>query len=168
MLLVEDDRLTARAVMRVLRGAAPSVEVVHVTTKRAGLQLVCGREDWRLIVVDIQLGADPHAGLDILAAAAKHAPDVPRAALTAHMDPFVIDRAASLGASFLLKAGKQPMGALAVCARSALTARAANPDHAARADAYGRRLRLRRRMARVQVVGTLARGRQPAHDRRHA
>ena len=146
LLLVEDDILAARAAMRSLRDVAASVEVVHVTTQGAALRLVDGREDWRAFVVDIRLGADPHAGLDILDAAQRKAAKSPRAAFTGLFDPFVVDRVAALGATLLLKEARRPMPALAVFVARALSPSVANPDHAARADAYATRKRFSPRL----------------------
>jgi hypothetical protein len=146
LLLAEDCDLAARAAKRALRDVTGKVEIIRASTKGEALELVGGREDWRAFVVDIRLGVDPYAGLDILESALRRAPHVPRAGFTGLFDPFVVNRVAALHGTLLLKNGAKPLDALAIFVAHALAAPTAIVDHGARTDAYAKRRQLTPRM----------------------
>ncbi|AKV03128.1 hypothetical protein AKJ09_09791 [Labilithrix luteola] len=72
-------------------------------TAEAAISEMGAHDDWSGFLIDVGLGQWNRAGLDVLAAARRVFPSVPAALVTASNERDIINRAASLSASFLCK-----------------------------------------------------------------
>lgn len=103
ILLVEDDDLVVRTLMRALDGVC----VARARTSEDALAIVDECSKLRLAVVDISLSDRARGGLDVLDALIDRRPNVMRVVLSATGDSAVINRVAVGGTQFMAK----PFGA---------------------------------------------------------
>jgi DNA-binding NarL/FixJ family response regulator len=99
-LVVEDDILVVRAIRRVL---GPDFHTRHAATKNAALDALRRSASLRLVLIDIRLGNDERAGLDLLDVAASERPEVIRAVVTGSDDATIQHAAAQRGALMIPK-----------------------------------------------------------------
>ncbi len=100
VLVVEDDPLVTRTYRRLL---PRSWAFVHASTKGAAVRALEEERSLRLILLDLALGNDSRAGLELLDVAVARYPRVPRAIVTAFYDHAAINRTAARGAIILAK-----------------------------------------------------------------
>jgi FixJ family two-component response regulator len=97
-LVVEDEPLVVRAIRRVL---GPAFRVRHVDTTARAIRALGEERAPSLVLIDVRLGGDETAGLEILRHAA--AVNVPRALVTALDDVRIRHESAQHGALFIPK-----------------------------------------------------------------
>ncbi len=98
ILIVEDDRICARALTRLI-GREYSVRAV--TTKAEALKELERIDSFRAAVIDVQL--PDGSGLDVLEEAHLRRPDLPVSVITAYLQSDVIQKIFSFDARFLAK-----------------------------------------------------------------
>jgi DNA-binding NarL/FixJ family response regulator len=99
-LVVEDDA----SVVRLMRRSFPrDVQIEHVATKSDALERLRERRELDLALVDLHIGLERFAGLEVLAAMATARPTLTRALVTASCGPDVVNRATEHGAFFVAK-----------------------------------------------------------------
>lgn len=104
LLVVEDDEGARRLLVRYLEQHRP---VRVASTAEEAVTQLCAHDDWSGFLIDVALGMHPRAGLDVLATARRVFPSIPASLVTGSNERDIINRAASLSASFICK----PFGA---------------------------------------------------------
>src|SRR5262249_14009108 len=100
LLVVEDDDGARRVLVRFVGSIRPVREAV---TRDAAVAQLGAYDDWSGFLIDVSLGSETRAGLDVLAAARRVFPSVPAAIVTASNEREIINHAATLSATFLCK-----------------------------------------------------------------
>lgn len=103
ILVVEDDRLVAGAVSRLLRRTARRPVLVAHSASEA-IETLGARDDWSGLVLDVTLGrAGEPTGLDVLRFARARYSTLPIVMLTGRLEHDLVNEAARLRASYLCK-----------------------------------------------------------------
>lgn len=100
LLVVEDDEGSRRLLTRLLEAHRP---VRAACTAEDAITLIGAHDDWVGFFIDLHLGSQPRSGLHVLSAVRRVFPSVPAALVTGSNDRDVINRAATLSATYLCK-----------------------------------------------------------------
>ena len=152
LLLVDDHPLFHAGLRSVLRAQRPAYELMSAGDAAAGLEVIRGRGDIDLVLIDIMLPGDD--GFAAVASYGREAPTVPRVLISGREDPVTLGRVRKSGVSGFI-AKSWPPAALIHVIDSVLEGGAAfEPPRSAAAPMDGDGLTLRQ----LEVLSLLAQG----------
>jgi len=171
LLLVEDDRVTARIMTRTLeRVPSPSFEIVHEATLAEAVRRLASDSKFDVALLDLSL-PDSY-GIQTLAQLQAADPDLPIVVLTGDTDPVVAELTLEVGAQDYLIKGEVGERVITRAIRYAISRKHADLDRKAISDrlnaslaAENKRLDEENALARAMQFGLLPTSERLAHYR---
>ena len=171
VLLVEDDLVTARIMIRTLqRVPSPSFETTHEGTLAEALDQLASDRRFDIAILDLNL--PDSLGIQTLARLQEAAPDLPIVVMTGDSDPAVAELALEVGAQDYLVKGETSERTVARAIRYAISRKNADLERKAIADrltaslaAENKRLDEENALARAMQFGLLPSAERLGHYR---